>query len=142
MNIRMIYYKILYKRHGFFWNSQLEQFVREYGGKEIPYAHPDMGFMLWADFRFRTIILGAETPYRKLGYLCSAADDMGEDVALVGKCEQGHIYLLLTESGKFIGVDDEYGLVRWGTADLDWRSSLKNLLEGSPATKIEPIRQP
>ena len=135
----MLYYKSVYKRHGFFWNIELKQFVQEYGGKKIEYKHPKSGLILYANFCFPEIIRGTEIPGRNFDYYVSAAKYLGEDVVLVGNCAQDQIELLLTETGKFIGFD-EYTLIRWGTDDFGWRSGVRNLLNGVAATEIGTIK--
>ena len=131
-------YRRVYKEHGFFWNDELAQFVRAYGGHQVHYRHPHMDFTLWADFRFPELISGAELPARNSDYYVSTAKYLGEDVALVGQCEYGGVYLLLTEKGNFVGFD-EYKLIRWGTADLGWRDSVKHFLEGMAPTTFGDI---
>ena len=46
----------------------------------------------------------------------------------------------MTEKGKFVGFD-EYKLIRWGTADLGWRDSVKHFLEGMAPTTFGDILQ-
>src|SRR4051794_14185648 len=110
---RSVHYRKVYKKHGFFWNDELKEFVQEYGGKQLDYKDPHSGFIFSADFRFPLLIKGAQVPGRSFDYYTATAKYLDEDVALVGKCGQGYIHLLLTENGRFIGFD-EYTLIRWG----------------------------
>lgn len=137
--IRVFRYGKLYRKHGFFWNSELAEFVRQYGGRRIDYGDPHMGFSMEANFCFPEIINGAPTPASACDYYVSTAKCLGEEVALVGSCGQGYVRLLLTEKGQFLGFD-EYTLIRWGNADLNWRVSIQNFLNGTSPTVIGDVK--
>jgi hypothetical protein len=100
-------------------------------GKEIPYRHHKRGQeeiarFLPADF----ISVG-----RRYGMYNLVVEFLGEEVAPVGDCDRGYVRLLLSEGGKLIGFAD-YSLLRWGGPELNWRSSLALLLEGTAPSEI------
>ena len=124
-------YKTLYKDMGFFWNEHLASCVAEFAAKEIPCLHyKTKETMLLRFFPSNILPVG-----RKYGQYELMVKFLGEEIAPVGDCCDGHIQLFLTESGKLIGFAD-YLLLRWGDEKANWRSSIVELLHGGEALEM------
>jgi hypothetical protein len=124
----------IYLRKGFFWNDDLADFAGDYVGREISYLHPYTGDAVTARF-FPAL---ADFPDRAKSICRLIVEYLGEEIAPVGDCNQQHIELFLTKSGKLIGFAD-YLLLRWGEEELKWRASLDLLLQGAKETKVGVI---
>ena len=114
-----------YLDNGFFWNENLSAFATEFADKELTYPHHKTGKLMKARF-FPTGIMSVNREKAKYEL---TSQFLKEEVAPVGHCNDDHIDLLLTCSGKLIGFAD-YLLLRWGHESEDWRSSLAKLLAG------------
>ena len=100
----------LYVKSGFFWNPELAEFVRVYGGREIAGRK---GYYRNSYYPIRFCYPKYIKQGRSNFKYVLTADFLGEDVAPVGDCDGPHTILLLTESGKLFGFSD-YIIGRWG----------------------------
>jgi hypothetical protein len=128
------FYKTLYLTSGFFWNNNLSEFVSEFAGKETTYPHHKTRISQIARFCLPDLIKVG----RSYGQHELTVKYLGEEIAPVGDCNCMHIELLISETGRLIGFAD-YLLLRWGNDGVDWRSSMKSLLDGSEAFEIGVI---
>ena len=118
--------KAIYITNGFEWTPFLEAFLHEWAGRTIYYPQHETGDLVKARMAYLPLIeVGSD-----YGLHRTTRSFLGEGYAPIGDCENGNVYLFLTDSGKLVGFAD-YLLLSWGAGTAeDWRKSLELLFAG------------
>ncbi|HSI86055.1 MAG: hypothetical protein ACAI35_23345 [Candidatus Methylacidiphilales bacterium] len=111
-----------------FWNNELEQFLKNYGGK-----------IYFKERRSPVVFNTAEVIERiddDYTYNCarSLSSYLGEKVVLVGSRDDIYAEAYLTESGRFYALSD--GLILEWEDNINWRTSVPLFLEDRETRRV------
>lgn len=127
MNVEI--YRQLYTSAGFAWNPHRAAFLKEYGGMKIEFIRAGASNPETVEFCRKDLINAG----RKYGMYELSIEFLGEELAPIGSCDNAHVYLFLTESGRLFEFAD-YLLLVWSEDGKDWRLAIKDLINGVEPT--------